>query len=315
MKHITPYEPMNESVPHNGIVLIKGKPRGKNKERMLYAGHVTGSAELRPGAVILFLSDQFYRIVNDNGRLKGIKINWRSEESLKDSLNLKSPGKISVVKNNTKTPYHWKTLKETSISQALDRVRGDLGEADYLFESSSVNVDLPTYERFLKAAVDSIFGQEKKVLVLGWTAKDASDLIEGSDSDDGHVTAEHSATIDFIYIEPSLVEELKRLGESTRAVLHIDISSGISFTSWYHPGDYMNPPEGDTIINGTDHTIEDARLNILGGEFMDETESISKMQKQIGSSLIQAEDLDAFLLTRDTKTGDKTVDFIKFFKI
>jgi hypothetical protein len=132
-QYIQSFEALFESMIQHGIVLIKGKPRGKNKEQMLYATHVNNWIELRPGATLLFLSDSFYRIIAEDGRLKGVKIDWRDEDSLKASLNFKSPGKLSVVRNNNKTPYHWKTLKHTNLRDALDAVQYDINSNDYIF--------------------------------------------------------------------------------------------------------------------------------------------------------------------------------------
>jgi hypothetical protein len=309
MKHVRPYAQLNESVPHNGIVLIKGKPKGKNKERMLYAGHVMGSAELKPGATMLFMSDQFYRIIKDGDRLRGVKINWRSEESLKDSLNLKSPGKISLVKNNTKTPYHWKTLKETSISQALDRVRDDLGGSDYLFESVTPSISGSKYLKFLNAAVDSIFGEEKRAVVLSWSSKDALDLV---DPDESQVNVEHEALIEFIYTDPELVRELEEIGASTRGELHLEISSDLSYSSWHDPGDYMNPPDGDTEITDADHTIISSSLSIdgLGDEDFDDSE-LDPISKKIEKALSGSSDLDDFL----TSSPRSYPNFRKYFNV
>lgn len=304
MKHVRSYTQINESVPHNGIVLIKGKPKGKNKEKMLYAGHVIGSSELRPGATMMFMSDQFYRIIKDGDRLKGVKINWRSEESLKDSLNLKSPGKISLVKNNTKTPYHWKTLKETSISQALDRVRDDLGGSDYLFESATSSVGGSKYLKFLRAAVDSIFGEEKKAVVLSWTAKDALDLV---DPDESRVNVEHDASIEFIFTDPDLVRELEEMGASTRGDLYLEISSDLAYSSWYDPGDYMNPPDGETEITDADHDILAASIDNL-----DEDESdIEPITNIIKKALDGSSDIDDFL----TSSPRSYPDFKKYFNV
>lgn len=131
MKHLVSFEQLFENVQHNAIVLIKGKPKkGKKK---LYAAHVMGSMEVRPGAEMLFLSDVFYRVEWNDGELKGVRIGWQNEDSLKDSLNLRSPGKISVVKNNNKTPFHWKTTKHTNLRDALDSVQGMIDLVDYDF--------------------------------------------------------------------------------------------------------------------------------------------------------------------------------------
>jgi hypothetical protein len=115
---------VNESISRGSVILIKGKSeKGKKK---LYVTHITGSVSLPNGAVMLFLSDEFYRIKEEEGRLKAIKISYRSEEELKSALNLKSPGKISIVKNEKKTPFHWKTLKHTSIQTALKEIEEEV---------------------------------------------------------------------------------------------------------------------------------------------------------------------------------------------
>jgi hypothetical protein len=286
-KYVKTYATLNESVQHNGIILIKGKPKGKSKDQMLYAAHVISSAEVRPGAVMLFLSDQFYRIVQEGERLKGVKINWRSEESLKDSLNLKSPGKISLVKNNNKTPYHWKTLKETSISQALDKVKSDLLGSDYLFESIEVT-DSTLYVDLINSAIDSIYNKGKSAFVLGWKAQGLYDLIEGEEDDDGQgsVERDHTVAISLVYTDPELVESLINLGASPRQTINFEITSEIQFTSWYHPGDYMNPPEGDSEVTGVTNEITSIYFNDLEEPtgFRD-SEVISRL-----SSLIVSED-------------------------
>ena len=132
MKYLIPFDEVFESIQQHGIILIKGKPRGKNGEKRLYATHVNTWVESRPGATRLFISDSFYRIFKDGEKLKGVKIDWQDEDQLRDSLNFKSSGKLSVVVNNNKTPYHWKTLKQTSLRDALDSVEQSIGEPEYL---------------------------------------------------------------------------------------------------------------------------------------------------------------------------------------
>jgi ABC-type uncharacterized transport system ATPase subunit len=120
-KHIKSYSEINESIGRGSVILIKGKP--ENGKKKLYAAHVEGHSALPHGGVMLFLADEFYRIKEDDGKLKGVKISYRNDDSLKSALNLKSPGKISIVKNNNKTPLHWKTSKHTSIISALREIR------------------------------------------------------------------------------------------------------------------------------------------------------------------------------------------------
>lgn len=127
----------------NGIILIKGKAKKDNQ--FLYACHVKAQLEIKPGATLLILSDTFYRVIkSDSGKLKGVLINWKDEAALKAALNFKSNGQLSVVKNNNKTPFHWKTLKHQTIHSALAEVESDLVGSQYLFESSQatpINLD------------------------------------------------------------------------------------------------------------------------------------------------------------------------------
>lgn len=131
MKHLISFHQLFENVQHNAIILIKGKP--KKGKKPLYAAHVLSSIEVRPGAEMMILSDVFYRIEWNDGNLKGVRVGWRNEEALRDTLNLNSPNRISVVKNNNKTPLHWKTTKHTNLRDALDSVQGMIDLADYDF--------------------------------------------------------------------------------------------------------------------------------------------------------------------------------------
>jgi len=131
MKHVLRFDQIAESTQRNAIILIKGKP--KKGKRPLYASHVLGSIEIRPGAELMFLSDVFYRIEDNGNHLTGVRVAWENEEELRNSLNLKSPGKISVVKNNNKTPFHWETTRHTSLRDALDSVEGKIDIDDYDF--------------------------------------------------------------------------------------------------------------------------------------------------------------------------------------
>jgi hypothetical protein len=167
-KYIKKYsESVNESVMHNGIILIKGKPKGRNGEQFLFAGHVVGSAELRPGAVMLFLSTTFYRVILEDGRLKGVKISYQSEESLKDALNFKSPGKISVIRNNNKTPFHWRTLKYGTINEALASVSYDILGGGYIFESSDDSSATDLFAReLIKETINCLFFNENNSCIV-----------------------------------------------------------------------------------------------------------------------------------------------------
>jgi hypothetical protein len=252
--YIKPFEPINESMKQHGIILIKGKHKGKNKEQMLFATHVNTWAELRPGAMMMFLSDTFYRVIKDGDKLKGVKINWRDEDSLKDSLNFKAPGKLSVVRNNNKTPYHWKTLKHTNLRDALDSVEEDLLGSSFVFESSDSFESIKTM--VIEDSIDAIFKDGKNVIVLDWDIPDY-DLTDNIDSSERHGTerSEWEATFDCIHVgRPELDEDLKEM-ELDRFEVTVYFETTFSFEQWYDPGDRDTPPDGDIEITNIDTDI------------------------------------------------------------
>jgi hypothetical protein len=271
--YIKPFEPINESMKQHGIILIKGKPKGKGKEQMLFATHVNTWTELRPGAKMMFLSDIFYRVIKDDDKLKGVKINWRDEDSLKDALNFKAPGKLSVVLNNNKTPYHWKTLKHTNLRDALDSVEGDLNGSSFVFESTD---SLESIEEIVTDdVIDSIFKDGKNVIVLDWDIPDY-ELTDNIDSDErrGTERSEWEATFDCIYVgRPELDEELKEM-ELDRFEVTIYFETTFSFEQWYDPGDRDTPPDSDIEITDIDTDI----LSIsIGGIEVDGPSDLKKI--------------------------------------
>jgi len=291
-KYIHSFNLINESVKHNGIVLIKGKPKGKDQEQTLYASHVSSCAEVRPGAMMLFLSDQFYRIRKDGKKLKGARINWKDEDSLKDAINSKSPGKLSIVRNKNKTPYHWKTLKHTNITDALNAVDQDLMGDQYLFESSDSS--LPIEERVVIDALDSIFKDGPEVIVLDWEIPDDS-LSDSIDSDSfqtsGSEEIEWTASFDCLHVgRPELDDQLKEKG-LRRFEVTIYFTSTINFTQWYDPGDYNNPPEGGIEVESISTEISD--IHLLGSDYTEFEESfgidpvVSKLDTEDLESLIK----------------------------
>jgi hypothetical protein len=181
----------------------------------------------------IFLSPNFYRIERKDGRLVGISINYKDQDSLKDSLNLKLPGKISVVLNNNKTPHHWLTLKETEISQALHAIDPVLTAGDYILESVSSNSTDEFSRKIYGETVDSIFKGGKSVIVLGWKTNDSDDLIGLSTTyydDDEDEEIDHTINFDCLCVEPSLILEFEKLGLSLRFKVSIDIKSYVKYT-------------------------------------------------------------------------------------
>lgn len=276
--HIKPFELINESMKQHGIILIKGKPKGKNKEQMLFATHVNNWAELRPGAMMMFLSDTFYRVIKDGDKLKGVKINWRDEDSLKDSLNFKAPGKLSVVRNNNKTPYHWKTLKHTNLRDALDAVEGDLISSSFIFESTESIESLN--KTVIEDAVDAIFRDGEKVIVLDWDMPDDTYFVDNISSEErtDTETIEWEATFDCLHVgRPELDEALAEM-ELSRFEVTVYFESKVTFSQWYDPGDYNNPPDGDIEITDIDTSITSITIGGLeSSEDFDLDQIISQM--------------------------------------
>jgi hypothetical protein len=290
--YIKPFEPINESMKQHGIILIKGKPKGKGKEQMLFATHINTWTELRPGAKMMFLSDIFYRVIKDDDKLKGVKINWRDEDSLKDALNFKAPGKLSVVLNNNKTPYHWKTLKHTNLRDALDSVEGDLNRSSFVFESTD---SLESIEKLVTDdVIDSIFKDGKNVIVLDWDIPDY-ELTDNIDSDErrGTDTSDWEATFDCIYVgRPELDEELKEM-ELDRFEVTVYFETTFSFEQWYDPGDRDTPPDGDIEI--TDINTDIVSISIGGIE----VDGPSDLKKIIGDP--DGPDLESFIKKKHEK--------------
>ena len=257
-KYIKSYTPINESVQQHGIILIKGKPNGKSGDQMLYATHVNSSIEVRPSATMLLLSDTFYRIIKgDSGKLKGVKINWRDEDSLKSVLNFKSPGKLSVVKNNNKTPYHWKTLKHTNLSAALSAVDGDINTSSYIFESvEQASPKLTT--QILSDTLNSIFlEKDNSVILLNYhVPKNVLEDDLSGDEDRGHHETQWEFSLDCLYIgKPELDQELKSTG-MRRFTVEFQVTTGFQYASWYDPGDRDTPGDGGTELSDFSTTID-----------------------------------------------------------
>lgn len=267
-QHIRNFSQVNESMKQHGIILIKGKPSGKGREQKLFATHVNSWAEIRPGAVMLFLSDIFYRIIQDGDKLKGVKINWKDEDSLKNVLNFKSPGKLSVVRNNNKTPYHWKTLNQTSLRAALDAVEKDLIKSDYVFESSMSFDEID--EIVAKDTIDALFRDGKNVVILDWTIPEDDYFEQSIESDErrGSESLEWEASFDCLYVgRPELDQDLDEMGiRRFEAILYFN--SEVSFTQWYDPGDRDTPPDGDIEIVDVD--TEFFNMSIDGHEITHE---------------------------------------------
>lgn len=265
---------VNESTMGRGsIVLIKGKPeKGKRK---LFATHIVGFAELKPGAVMLFLADDFYRIREDAGKLKAVKISYRSEDSLKSVLNLKTPGKISVVRNNNKTPLHWKTLKHTSLTSALKEVELDLIGGDYLFESEVAD-NTALFNSFSnevsKALLRALEGARGEITITNYEAtEDIVNRIEGDIDFNETNRGETEWDADYFFL--TIDQKFKKyevLELPSEIVVGFSFSTEASFNYSYDPGDYWTPSSSDSEVDEIE--TEFIGMYVEGEEFEQDAE-------------------------------------------
>jgi len=254
-KYIKSYSDINESIGRGSVILIKGKPEGG--KRKLYATHILGTAEIAHGATMLFLADDFYRIKEEDGKLKALKISYRSEDSLKSVLNLKSHGKISVVKNNNKTPFHWKTTKHTTLYSAIKEVESELLKDSYIFESET--------EQDERSAMWNEFALlvQKRTANTVLLGNKQIDILEYNIEDDVDQKAERQSDHDeesFVKIEWEMTCKVRLRGQEFNKYLEyfeyddriVEVTfifeSEVEVQTSHDPGDYWTPPYTDTEI-------------------------------------------------------------------
>jgi hypothetical protein len=274
-------EKINESSMGKGsIVLVKGKPeKGKRK---LFATHITGFVELKAGVVLLFLADDFYRIKEEDGKLKSVKISYKNEDSLKSVLNLKSPGKISVVRNNNKTPFHWKTLKHTNLNSALREVEKELIDDSYIFES--VDSDKSTgskygdlFNEIILALTAALNGNNEEIKITSFhsSISDLEDeLIKNIEDGDDYGTPSVDWTIEIaltLYAE-KFDPLLKKYNLSSNG-FGIDLDFKSTGQAWnYHvyPGSYHEEPEWESGADNIETELTQIWITSDYGEISDE---------------------------------------------
>ncbi len=260
-KYIKPYsELVTESIDRGAIVLIKGKSEGDKKK--LYAAHVIGSVSIAHGGQMLFLADEFYRIREEDGKLKAAKIAYKSDATLKSALNLKSPGKISIVKNNNKTPFHWKTLKHTTIHSALREVESDLQKEEYLFES--VSDDQMERDRLwnefsdiiVSKIISTAFLGEKKIDIFSYRLEN-EDLPEDFEPDDsGNFDYLWEISFKILLRGPEIQKYLQEFSLGKHLTVTFILDSYFKYEWTHDPGDYWTPSysewdevDSKTLIN------------------------------------------------------------------
>lgn len=134
LESVEPTEMIDESNDTNlwvygGIVLIKGKE--VNGLQNLYACHIISLMELprtkvdntpSKSARMVVLDSNIFRIINDNGQLRALKVDWKTAASLSRTINFNGRQSHAVTLNNNKTPLHWEALKYNNFPQLFNKV-------------------------------------------------------------------------------------------------------------------------------------------------------------------------------------------------
>jgi len=282
MKHIRPY--LNESIDRGSIILITGKPEGE--KRKLYATHVLGHHELRPGVMMLFLSDTFYRIKEEDGRLKASSVSYRDEKSLKSTLNLKSPGKISIVRNSKKTPFHWKTLKHSNLHSALKEVESEILGSDYLLESLSTEVNEydVVYSKIADHTISSIFEDSKKAMLIQFKEQESmEDAIHNADDvDDGFDKIEYEISLQVILRDSDLIQNMQELNITQPVEISMVFDISTTINRIIVRDDYDMPEYSEINFNVVDIEIQNTML-VDGEEVILTKEQKEKIDPKIKS--------------------------------
>lgn len=200
MKHIIKYsDHINESIGIGSIILIKGKPNRDDK-RNLYVTTISGYKEIKPGAIMVFLGNQIWRVKhNGYGKFSGVKVYIKDDAGLRDVLNMKSGGVPSVVLNHNKTPFHWLTLKHIDIGKALREVERLLPGNNLILESDSNEREEIRQKNWvifqnwaIKEFFKAVFGADSAIVIDKIVSK-------SSYPDDEDLIEDPNAIVDFYY--------------------------------------------------------------------------------------------------------------------
>lgn len=240
-------ESLNESLGKGSVILIKGKPDHEGKSK-LYATHVDGYAQFGPNVTMLFLSHDFYQIKLDEGKLRALRIDYKNEDSLKRLLNLKSPGRISIVRNNNKTPLHWKTTKHQFIQNALREIESDILSSNYLLESNDENLNKIFYTLSKDCLRTLFFGEDKSIDILDIQVSSGIEKTI-NDSKGGSEEAEWDINFRILYLGSELESELEKEDFGNAFDFTIYFNSTFTVNIEHDPGDYWTPPSHDVDVD------------------------------------------------------------------
>lgn len=288
-------EKLNESSINRGaVVLVKGKL--ENGKRKLFATHVIGSSESGSGKITLFLDDTFYRVKEEDGKLKAVKISFKNEGSLKSELSVTSPGRISIVKNDSKLPFHWKTLKHKNLFSALREIESEILGAGYLLESERPELNSRAlHSEFLlelaKSFLRSLLEEGKEISILEYTTKqNIIDELEGIAANRDDTSASLEWTADF-WIIPISKKFDKYSGsvifeEEIQVTLYF--KTDVTFRVSHTPGSYYEPPSWESEVEEITTVLETVQVNF---EDLAEDSELQDMMESLNAKVEDDYDL------------------------
>jgi hypothetical protein len=128
-------ETLNEDDRWNkdGVVFIRGQALPDNEQRLFVTTTKNilnvnkkkkDNSDAKPAEMISFGNNPVYRVGLIDGRLKPLKVDWKSKESMLQRLGLTT---TSLALNaDTKTPLHWKSLKYNNVITAINNLSQEL---------------------------------------------------------------------------------------------------------------------------------------------------------------------------------------------
>lgn len=285
-RHIKKFsDKLYENIGRGSVLLIKGRPTENG--RRLYATTINGYSEIQPGVIMTFLGDQVYQVVRREGKYYGLKVDYQGEDGLKGVLNLRNPGRPSIVLNHNKTPYHWMTLKHLDIGSALRELGDRLYDHELILEAYAPPPALPPVdEMILTEFFKALVGQQSAVLINSVTLNEdpnadpndySSDQIATEEEDQGHLycrdfewNISYDISINGDALDPEQIEAVSRLYEEETGRPGEDFIKYTGFIKMMGV-EYDNKPSGFTVeINFK--TDADAYWTHVRGGYMEPDE-------------------------------------------
>lgn len=307
MKHIRPYTNINESMGRGSVLFVKGKPEGG--KRKLFVTQILGHAEVKPGVTMFFLANDFYRLKEEDGRLKIQKVDL-SDSALRPVLNIKSEGKISVVKNNAKTPWHWKSLKHTSIAAAVRELEDEIRFGDYILESSDVNskVKFATlYNHVVKKVLSvAILGnRDPELIITDFSVSKELQRKISEVGEDSTVDSDWEANFDCIYLGKEHRDLLEEFEIGPMFDISLALSSEASVDVTHYPGDRETPDDWDVEVISVQTELQEVYLE--GGS----AEADPELQRILKEANRKLSDMDETDLEHELKKNIVVPEHLK----